>query len=510
PATAARPVIVEICRRQGTTTCNANQVICISDACTTHTPERHENALRAFGGYCRIMTTDEFIKELQGKPTVYFSTVLSTKSELLSSVTRGRSLPTTDLDDYWTSGCGWVPANSALTPQDVIANPNPWGAHGDLRLLPDRSSRVQVTNGPDPSAPALDFIHCDLIETHGAPWDCCPRTLLRNEIERYRNSLGLQITAAFEHEFVLSGRESLSCQPAFSLRAQRQAADFAGWLMVALKAAGVEPEMFLPEFGQSQYEVTCRPTQGIAAADRAVNVREITREIARQIGLHASFSPMPAVNAVSNGVHLHLSIQDLDGRPLLYHDGHRYDLSTLGESWAAGVLRHLPALCALTAPTPVSYLRLKPHHWSAAYACLGLRNREASLRICPTVALGDKSVADQYNLEFRPLDATASPHLSMAAILIAGRLGIEQGLTLEAVTDIDPHELSDVERKTRNINALPSDLSCALEMLSNDDVLLQTLPKPLTETYFALKREELKIIGGLDDASLCERYARLY
>ena len=338
----------------------------------------------------------------------------------LLGITRGRLLPKTALDNYSIIGCSWIPAISAITPQNIPVS-NPWGPIGDLRLLPDRQSRVIVKNGPDGNAPPLDFIHSDLVQTDGTSWDVCPRTLLRQEVERYRDSLGLQVMAAFEHEFILSGRESSGAIASASLHALRHAADFAGWLMAALKAAAVEPEMFISEYGPRQYEVTCEPTYGVAAADRAVNVREITREIARQMNLYASFSPKPAVDKAGNGVHLHLSLQDLKGQPVMYQAGHRYDLSKLGEHWAAGVIHHLPALCALTVPTPASYLRLKPHQWSAAYCCLGYRNREAALRISPTVSMGSKSVAEQYNLEFRPLDATASPHLAMALsnVLIA-------------------------------------------------------------------------------------------
>lgn len=427
----------------------------------------------------------------------------------LTAITRGRLVPTAVLDEYSISGCGWIPAMSALTPQNVPAA-NPWGPIGDLRLLPDRSSRVVVKNGPNENAPPLDFVQTDLVQTDGSAWDVCPRTLLRQEVERYRNSLGLQVLAAFEHEFTLSGQESVGAIAPVSLNALRHAADFAGWLMAALKAANVEPEMFISEFGSDQYEVTCEPTYGVAAADRAVNVREITREIARQMKRTVSFSPKPAVDAVGNGVHLHLSFRDLNGRPVLYQAGQRHDLSKLGEHWAAGVIHHLPALCALTAPTPASYLRLKPGRWSTAFGCLGYRNREASLRISPTVSMGGKSVAEQYNLEFRPLDATANPHLAMAAVLIAGRLGIEQQLSLTAVADIDPHEMSDAERKDRNIVALSSSLASALENLQNDRELLQALPTALIETYFSMKRQELALSTDLDDATICQNYARLY
>ncbi|WP_367371968.1 glutamine synthetase [Pseudomonas lini] len=426
----------------------------------------------------------------------------------LIGVTRGRSFPTDELDAYQVAGCGWVPANSALTPQDIIASSNPWGAYGDLRLIPDLSSRVTVNNGPDANAPALDFIHGDICETDGHPWGACPRTLLRNEVERYRDELGLQIHAAFEHEFNLGS--GVAEHLAFSLEAQRQGAEFGGWLLSALRAGGAEPEMFLPEYGKHQYEITCRPALGVAAADRAVNVREITREIARQMGLNLSFAPKTSEQAVCNGVHFHVSLQDLAGHPVLYDAGTTNGLSTLGRHWAAGVLHYLPALCAFTAPTPVSYQRLQPHHWSASYACLGQRNREAALRICPTVSLGGKAVAAQYNLEFRAMDATASPHLAMAALLIAGRLGIEQHLALNAITDEVPDALNEEQRQARGIVALPASLSQALDCLRNSEALIEALPSALLDTYFAVKTEELRLTEQLSPADLCEHYARLY
>lgn len=428
----------------------------------------------------------------------------------LIGITRGRSFPTDELESYQASGCGWVPANSALTPQDVVADNNPWGAYGDLRLIPDMNSRVQVPNGPDANAPALDYVHADICETDGRPWAACPRTLLRNEVERYRDELGLDVTAAFEHEFNLGELDTQPSHRAFSLGAQHHAANFGGWLLSALRAAGVEPEMFLPEYGKAQYEITCRPTQGVAAADRAVNIREITREIARQMGLDISFSPKLEEHGVSNGVHLHISLQDQDGTPVMYDPEHTNGLSTLGQHWAAGVLKYLPALCAFSAPTPISYLRLKPHHWSASYACLGQRNREASLRICPTITIGGKSPAKQYNLEFRPLDATSSPHLSMATVLMAGRLGIEQKLALNATTDEEPDTLTDEQREARNIIALPGTLGEALACLRQSKELFEALPKLMMDAYFAVKAQELKSTEPFTPAELCEHYARLY
>lgn len=39
-------------------------MVCIEDACTTHSLERHTKALAAFGGYCRISGTADMLREL--------------------------------------------------------------------------------------------------------------------------------------------------------------------------------------------------------------------------------------------------------------------------------------------------------------------------------------------------------------------------------------------------------------------------------------------------------------
>ncbi|MFO5802085.1 hypothetical protein ACLBSQ_33520, partial [Klebsiella pneumoniae] len=69
----------------------------------------------------------------------------------------GSTLHQPTLEEQLASGCGWVPANSSLTPQDLIDEGSPWGSHGDLRLLPDPNSRVRVEQGPDAADPVHDY-----------------------------------------------------------------------------------------------------------------------------------------------------------------------------------------------------------------------------------------------------------------------------------------------------------------------------------------------------------------
>ena len=62
----------------------------------------------------------------------------------LSGLSRGRAFPAVDLAERLETGVGWVPADQALTPFDEIAEANPWGPIGDLRLMPDPATEVRV------------------------------------------------------------------------------------------------------------------------------------------------------------------------------------------------------------------------------------------------------------------------------------------------------------------------------------------------------------------------------
>ena len=53
-----------------------------------------------------------------------------------AGITRGRSIAASAYRPGQQKTVGWVPANMSLTPFDLIADPNPWGSSGDLRLLP--------------------------------------------------------------------------------------------------------------------------------------------------------------------------------------------------------------------------------------------------------------------------------------------------------------------------------------------------------------------------------------
>jgi glutamine synthetase len=425
----------------------------------------------------------------------------------LSGLCRGRAFPVHDLEERLRSGVGWVPADQALTPLGPIADPNPWGPIGDLRLMPDPATEVRVDLWPEVSP--LHFFVCDATGTDGSPWGACPRILLKQALARLEDEAGLRLMSGFEQEFHVSGLPDTP-GPGFSMEALRQVEPLGPMVMAALREAGAEPEMFLPEYGPGQYEVTCSPAEGVAGADRALIIREVVREVARRMGLRASFAPIVDPEGVGNGVHIHLSLTDMDGAPVTYDPSRPGRVSEVAGRFVAGVLHHLPALVALTAPSVVSYLRLTPHRWSAGYVVFGERNREAAIRIAPVVEIGGKEPAAQFNLEYRPADAAASPHLSLAAIVLAGLQGIREEMADPPLVGCDPAELTEEERSRLGAARLPDSLGAALEALEADEVVRSWFSKDLWDCYLSLKRTEISLLEGLEPREQCERYLRVY
>jgi glutamine synthetase len=423
----------------------------------------------------------------------------------LGSIVRGRSLLAGEFDARADSGVGWVPANQALTPLGGLAEPNPFDSTGDLRLLPDRPTRVRVEaqdGGP------LEFVICDIVETDGGPWECCPRTFLRDALNELASELDIRLVASFEHEFQLL----IDAPPPlpFSLEAQRRAEPFATHVMGALLEAGAAPERFLPEFAAHQFEIPVQPAEGVASADRSIVLKEVVRDVARRHHMRASFSPLLDPAAPGNGAHIHLSLLDPDGRPLLYDPARPACLSELGGRFAAGVLRHAAALSALTAPSPVSAARLQPHRWSVGAVCLAESNREALLRIPAPVTLDGGDPAPQLHLEYRGADAAANPYLALGAIVRAGLEGIRAELPAPPILDRDPALLDPAEAGRYGVGAMPATLEDSMRALAEDGTARAWMPARLYDAYASVKRAELQAAAEMDVSEVCRRYAAIY
>ena len=406
---------------------------------------------------------------------------------------RGKGFPVGELPGRQDSGVGWTHSNLMQTAFGPILD-TPFGTGGDLMIVPDPTARVRV-DFDDGSAPE-HFILGDIRNTDSSPWECCPRDFLRRAIAAVDAASGLHVLAAFEQEFVYTGVQDRPSH-AYSLGAFRQQGPFGEAFVAALREAGLSPDTFLAEYGNRQYEITIRPSAALTAADQGVITRELARATAHRLGHRAVFSPMPVPGGVGNGVHIHFSLWDAAGRPRTHDVADPMGLSQAARHFCAGVLHHLPSICAITAPSPVSYLRLTPNRWAPTAVDLVRQDRGAALRICPVFATSDpEQVARRFNVEFRVADAAASPYMALGAILFAGADGIRRGLALPG--------------PGQPAASLPGSLGSALDLMQASEAVQSWFGPTFLDAYLRHKRSEIGYVAGLSDADLCARYAEVY
>ncbi len=424
----------------------------------------------------------------------------------LSGHVRGKSVPYKDLQGRMERGIGWVPTNAQITTFNSIAD-SPFGSLGDLLIIPDPNTEVSVDFGND--APQEHFFLGNIHYTDGTPWECCVRSKLIASLDSLRRETGLNLKSAFELEFQFLDDNS-GYGPGFSLTGLRNKKMFGEVYLSALRQAGVEPDSFLREWGDHQYEVTMHPQLGVTAADHAVCLRELARATAFQLDDPITFTPLRDPDGAGNGVHVHMSFVDDHGKPATHDPDGPGGLTEPAGQFIAGVLHHLPDIIALIAPSVISYTRLTPHRWSAAFNNVGYRDREASIRICPVADLPGMDVAKQFNFEFRAGDSAANPHLQQAAVVFAGLDGIRKEMKPPQPTEDDLSLLSPEAMAKRGLRRLPESLTEALDRLERSGDVRTWFGERFIDVYLKHKRGEINFLEGKTKEEIYQAYEQVY
>ena len=413
------------------------------------------------------------------------------------SVIRGKACHTRFLDSYLRSGIGLTMAMQSFNMLDQLVPEGTFGPVGEIRLVPDLDSFSVL-----PYVPASARLLCDMLTLDGEPWGACPRSFLRRMIERARRA-GVELNATFENEFTLARREGgayvpVDRSPCFSTTGMDSTAPVMIETIEALVSQGVYPEQYYAELGPGQQELPVRFADALRAADNQITVRETARGVALRHGLLASFAPKPFPDQAGNGSHIHWSLWRIrDGKNHFHDPNGRYGLSEAGHAFIGGLLAHLPALVALTAPSVNSYRRLQPRFWSSAYTAWGPDNREAAVRV-PSKRRGLEM--ESTNLELKPSDPSNNPYLALGGLLAAGLDGMARKVDPGEPALVDPDTLSESERQRRGIKRLPASLSEALDALERDDVLRDALGDVLAKEYLIVKRSEARAFADQDVA----------
>lgn len=406
-----------------------------------------------------------------------------------AGLVRGKAFPEADLASRLAKGMGYTYSNIMMSCFGPIYA-TPFGTGGDLIIRPDPEVRVDV---PFDGGPAERFYLGDITHTDGSAWPLCPRTFLKAGLAALA-AHGLRLVASFEQEFVLTGVEDRP-GATYAYDAFRRQGGFGEAFTAAIRTAGFRPDSFLPEYGPRQFEATLGPETGVRAADGAVVMREMARAVAWRTGQRASFSPMQAPDGIGSGTHIHMSLWE-GGTPVTATAGAPYGISARAAPFFAGILSHMPAICAFTACSVVSYYRLTPNRWAPVHADLGVQDRGVAMRVAPVFETAPEAADRQFNVEFRVVDACASPYLALGALVWAGVDGLARGLALPAPGSPAP--------------LLPRSLDEALTALEADELAAGWWPTDAKAAYLTFKRSEIAALEGCAPEDICARYAAVY
>jgi glutamine synthetase len=420
-----------------------------------------------------------------------------------ANVIRAKAVHASVLGHSLDEGVGITVGQQALPVlYDAVIPETGLGPVGEARLIPDWSTLAPLPYASG-HARALADMHLG-----GEPWALCPRTFLKRMIGEAARD-GLEVRAAFENEFYLLRPTPAGFEPvddtvfASTLSMDRNRAVIDD-LAEALLGQNVPVELYYPESGPGQQEMSVRYGPALAAADRQIVFRETAHAVAAGHGLVASFLPKVFADKAGSGCHLHLSLWR-EGRNVFPGPGETGGLSRLGRAFLAGILAHLPGLTAIVAPSNNSYRRLRPRTWSGGYRCWGVDNREAALRVPSGPA--DKGSS---HFEIKTVDASANPHLALGAVIAAGLDGVRRDLDPGPPVQVDPGALSDEERAAQHLEPLPGSLAEAVKHLERDDLLLAALGPGLARAFLAVRRAEWEALHGLtleaEVKLLLERY----
>ena len=376
--------------------------------------------------------------------------------------------------------------NTALSDDTFTSTAASNGPSGDLRLIPDPDSLVQLAATPRWAWAAVDQYLQD-----GSVSPGCQRSFLKRMIQHAADR-GFSLKMAYEFEWFTAQEESgslwpIHTGPGYSSTAWAEVHEVAEGILTALATQGIRIEQFHPEYAVGQMEVSLGVSDPLQTADWNVLFRHTVRSVTAQHGFRASFSPVTIVGQVGNGCHIHFSLWNEAGQNL-FNGGERIlELTPEGEAFLAGVYAELPAIIAVTCPTALSYYRLQPHHWAGAYQCWGHENREAALRFIQGM-VGTRG--RNANMELKSADTAGHPYLVPAVIIAAGLNGVERGLRLPPPISVDPSSLTREQLDAHGIRRLPESLDEAADLLAESAVLREAMGDFLHDCTVAVRKAE--------------------
>lgn len=350
---------------------------------------------------------------------------------------------------------------------------------------------------------------CDIYTPDGEPFVGCPRSTLKKVMAEAKE-MGYEMFAGPEPEFFLFEKDKEGNPTTkthdkggyFDLSPVDLGGDARRDTVLALKKMGFEVEAAHHEVAPGQHEIDFKYTDVLRTADNIATFKFVTKIIAMQHGLHATFMPKPIYGESGSGMHVHQSLYK-NGENAFYNPEDEFGLSEIAYYYIGGLLKHAKATAAILNPTINSYKRLVPGYEAPVYISWSTQNRSALVRV-PS-ARGNAT-----RLELRNPDPTANPYLATAVMLKAGLDGIKNKIDPGEQTTENIYEMSYQQRKSRGISSLPSTIMEAVGYLKEDELIKETLGKHIFNHIVEAKKIEWSIYKKQVHAWEIDQYLTTY
>jgi len=382
-----------------------------------------------------------------------------------------------ELDGAISEGMGFdgssIEGFARIFESDLIAKPNP----DTFTILPWRPQEEKVAR-----------MFCDILNPDGTPYDGDTRYILKKNLEEAKK-LGLTFNVGPELEYFYfksdKSPEIIDEGGYFDYVPLDEAQDLRRETVLNLEDMGIKVEYSHHEVAPSQHEIDLRFTDALTMADNVMTYKVVVKQIAYSKGLYATFMPKPLFGENGSGMHVHQSL--FRGKSnAFFNPKDKYHLSADAKHYIAGVLKHVPEICAITNQWVNSYKRLVPGYEAPVYISWARRNRSALVRV-PMYKPG-KEIATRIELRFP--DPACNPYLAFSVMLAAGLDGIKKKLPLADPIEKDIFHMTEEERLNEKIYSLPGSLIEAIESAEKSELLKKTLGEHIFEKFIENKKIE--------------------
>jgi glutamine synthetase len=293
----------------------------------------------------------------------------------------------------------------------------------DLRLGIDWSAFYW---GPaDIFGPGKVLVFGEVIDKNGEPYTADIRSMLKLFADNLYEKKGYTLNAANEIEgFLFAGPEA---ERRFHETGRFEYVNTGGYyhslpgdplrtfidtVAEVQRSMGFQNEKDHPEVAPSQFEVNYNYAEVVAAADHIQLYKLVCRQVARNMGLTASFLPKPIVGVNGSGMHTNISVSE-NGKNLFWDPKGEEKLSQFGWEFLDRVLTAGNDLCLVFNSSVNAYRRLDPHFEAPNQLKASAVDRGAMIRI----PIGNQR---SMRIEVRAVAPDANPYMVMYSIFKTG------------------------------------------------------------------------------------------